>query len=37
MAMILKNVDRLTPDARTQITSRADQLRRTLGIARDDA
>jgi len=37
MAMILKNVDRLTPDARTQITSRADLLRRTLGIARDDA
>lgn len=37
MAMILKNVDRLTPDARTQITSRADLLRRTLGIAKDDA
>ncbi|MSO51736.1 MAG: cryptochrome/photolyase family protein [Acidobacteria bacterium] len=37
MAMILKNVDRLTPDARTQITTRADQLRRTLGIAKDDA
>ena len=36
MAMVLKNVDRLTPDARTQIASRADQLRRTLGIARDD-
>jgi len=37
MAMILKNVDRLTPEDRTQITSRADLLRRTLGIARDDA
>ena len=32
MAMILKNVDRMTPEARTQITTRADLLRQKLGI-----
>lgn len=37
MAMILKNVDRLTPDARTQITSSAGRLRRKLGIDGTDA
>lgn len=37
MAMILKNVDRLTPDACARITSRAAQLRRTLGITGDNA
>lgn len=33
MAMILKNVDRMTPQARTQITIDADLLRKKLGIA----
>ena len=37
MAMMLKNVDRLTPDARAQIAISADLLRRKLGIDRDDA
>jgi deoxyribodipyrimidine photolyase-related protein len=32
MAMILKNVDRMTPETRTQITIDADLLRRKLGI-----
>lgn len=32
MAMILKNVDRMTPEARTQITIDADLLRKKLGI-----
>jgi deoxyribodipyrimidine photolyase-related protein len=32
MAMILKNVDRMTPQARTQITIDADLLRKKLGI-----
>jgi len=32
MAMILKNVDRMTPEARTQITIDGERLRRTLGI-----
>ncbi len=32
MAMILKNVDRMTPQARTQITIDADLLRRKFGI-----
>ena len=32
MAMILTNVDRMTPEARTQITIDADLLRRKLGI-----
>jgi len=34
MAMILKNVDRLTPQTRTQITVDANLLRRKLGIDR---
>jgi deoxyribodipyrimidine photolyase-related protein len=34
MAMILKNVDRLTPQTRTQITIDADLLRKKLGIDR---
>lgn len=33
MAMILKNVDRLAPESRTQITLDADLLRRKFGIA----
>lgn len=33
MAMILKNVDRLTPQSRTQITIDANVLRRKLGIS----
>jgi deoxyribodipyrimidine photolyase-related protein len=32
MAMILKNVDRMTPETRTQLTIDADLLRRKLGI-----
>jgi len=36
MAMILKNVDRMTPQFRTQITIDADMLRKKLGIVRDD-
>jgi deoxyribodipyrimidine photolyase-related protein len=36
MAMTLKNVDRLTPEARTQITTSADLLRQKLGIDRVD-
>ncbi len=32
MAMILKNVDRMTPEARTQVTIDADLLRAKLGI-----
>jgi deoxyribodipyrimidine photolyase-related protein len=32
MAMVLKNVDRITPQARTQITIDADLLRHKLGI-----
>lgn len=34
MAMILKNVDRMTPEARTQITIDAELLRTKLGINR---
>jgi deoxyribodipyrimidine photolyase-related protein len=33
MSMILKHVDRMTPEARTQITIDADLLRKKLGIA----
>ncbi len=36
MAMILKNVDRMTPQARTQVTIDAALLRKKLGIDRDD-
>jgi deoxyribodipyrimidine photolyase-related protein len=36
MTMILKNIDRMTPQARTQITVDADLLRKKLGINRDD-
>ena len=36
MAMILKNIDRMTPEARTQITTGADRLRQKLGIERVD-
>jgi deoxyribodipyrimidine photolyase-related protein len=32
MAMVLKNVDRLSPETRVQITVDADILRRKLGI-----
>ena len=32
MAMILNNVDRLTPQAQTEITIAADRLRRKFGI-----
>ncbi|MFM8534583.1 MAG: cryptochrome/photolyase family protein [Acidimicrobiia bacterium] len=34
MAMILKNVDRMTPEARAQITASADRHRQALGIER---
>lgn len=33
MAMILKNVDRLAPQARVQITIDAELLRKKLGIS----
>jgi deoxyribodipyrimidine photolyase-related protein len=36
MAMILKNVDRMTPQARIQITMDADLLRKKFGINRKD-
>lgn len=35
MAMILMNVDRMTPQARTQITIDASLLRKKLGIEAD--
>jgi deoxyribodipyrimidine photolyase-related protein len=36
MAMILKNIDRMTPEVRTEITTSADRLRQKLGIGRVD-
>ena len=36
MTMILKNVDRMTPEARTQITIDANLLRRKFGIEKND-